>query len=272
MTGEVSDIVTYREENGQTIIPLHFEPDGSKFIIFKEGTSSRHVTEIKKDNKNIFPTFGFETKSQSYIEINKKDGSLIAHVFEAGIYTLVWSDGKKETIKAEKSSSEISLSGKWDLHFDPAWGGPDHIEKEELKSWIDFEEIGIKYYSGTATYTKSFALTKKDIKGKSLILDLGNVQEMASVKINGNQLATRWCAPFQFDISKYVTTENNKLEVEVVNMWPNRLIGDGKLPPEKRFTKTNINKFEAPDAEKYLRASGLIGPVKILLMDNMKLK
>ena len=77
---------------------------------------------------------------------------------------------------------------------------------------------------------------------------------------------------FQFDISKYVKIENNKLEVEVVNMWPNRLIGDGKLPLEKRFTKTNINKFEAPDAEKYLRESGLIGPVKILSTDNMKLK
>jgi hypothetical protein len=251
---------------------LHFEPDGSKFIIFKEGASSRHITEIKKDNKNIFPTFGFETKSHPYIEINKKGGSMIANAFEAGNYTLVWSDGKKETIKVEKPNSEISLSGKWDLHFDPKWGGPDHIEKDELKSWIDFEESGIKYYSGTATYTKSFTLKKKDIKGKTLILDLGNVQEMASIKINGNQLATRWSAPFQFDISKYVKRKNNKLEVEVVNMWPNRLIGDGKLPLEKRFTKTNINKFEAPDAEKYLRESGLIGPVKILSTDNMKLK
>jgi hypothetical protein len=272
ITGEVSEIVIYREENEQTVIPLHFEPDGSKFIIFKEGASSRHITEIKKDNKNIFPTFGFETKSHPYIEINKKGGSMIANAFEAGNYTLVWSDGKKETIKVEKPNSEISLSGKWDLHFDPKWGGPDHIEKDELKSWIDFEESGIKYYSGTATYTKSFTLKKKDIKGKTLILDLGNVQEMASIKINGNQLATRWSAPFQFDISKYVKRKNNKLEVEVVNMWPNRLIGDGKLPLEKRFTKTNINKFEAPDAEKYLRESGLIGPVKILSTDNMKLK
>jgi len=167
---------------------------------------------------------------------------------------------------------EKVLAGSWDLHFDPKWGGPDHIEINELKSWIDFEETGIKYYSGTATYTKSFTLNSKDRNGKKLVLDLGNVQEMASIKINGHQLATKWCFPFQFDISKYVKAGNNQLVVEVVNMWPNRLIGDGKIPAEKRLTKTNVKKFEAPDADKYLRESGLMGPVKILSSDYVILK
>lgn len=88
---------------------------------------------------------------------------------------------------------------------------------------------------------------------------------MASVKINGVQLQVIWSAPFRFDITRYVKPGGNKLEVEVVNMWPNRLIGDGALPVEQRLTKTNVNKFNVTDREKYLRESGLLGPVKIIL-------
>ena len=137
---------------------------------------------------------------------------------------------------------------------------------DELKSWTEFTDEGIKYYSGTATYHKSFSLSKKEIKNKKLLLDLGNVQEMASIKINDQQLAVKWSAPFVFDITKYVKAGLNSLEVEVVNMWPNRLILDGRLPEEKRLTRTNVNKFDAEDAEKYLRASGLLGPIKIRMI------
>ncbi len=75
-----------------------------------------------------------------------------------------------------------------------------------------------------------------------------------------------WSAPFQFDLTPYLKNGTNELKVEVVNMWVNRLIGDGKLPKDERITKTNINKFDAPDAEKYLRVSGLMGPVKIRIV------
>jgi hypothetical protein len=95
---------------------------------------------------------------------------------------------------------------------------------------------------------------------------------MASVKVNGTQLQVIWSAPFRYDITRYVKTGGNKLEVEVVNMWPNRLIGDAGLPPEQRLTKTNINKFDGPDREKYLRESGLIGPVKIIIFSGIKSK
>jgi hypothetical protein len=95
------------------------------------------------------------------------------------------------------------------------------------------------------------------------MLDLGNVLEMAAITINGNKMAVRWSAPFKFDITPFVKRGENRLEVEVVNLWPNRLIGDGKLPAEKRFTKTNVKKYDVPDADKLLRESGLFGPVSI---------
>jgi len=271
-TGVLKEILTYREENGQTIVPLHLGPEGSVFVVFKDAPAQKHITSIQNDGKNLFPGNQFETKETPYIDLYNEVKKKVAAIYEPGIYNLTWSDGRTEVIHAEKAPVEIPLSGKWDLHFDPKWGGPDKVRIDELKSWIKFEETGIRYYSGTATYLKSFTLDPKDIKNKLLILDLGNVQEMSSVKINGHQLQVVWSAPFQFDITPFVKAGTNEMEVEVVNLWPNRLIGDGKLPEDKRLTKTNINKFNGPDADSYLRESGLLGPVKIKMINHQILK
>lgn len=260
-TGEMSDILVYREENGRTLIPLNLEPEGSVFVVFQNAKAGRHITAIKKDNKSLFPDNQFEPKSFPCLEVLLKEGKKSISMYDSGDYDLTWSDGKKEKISVKESSNITELTGAWNVHFDPKWGGPDHYAMNELKSWIKLEEPGIKYYSGTAVYSKSFDLITKEIKGKQVILDLGNVQEMASININGKQLQVIWSAPFRFDITPFVRNGSNQLEVEVVNMWPNRLIGDAKLPLEQRLTKTNINKFNVPDGEKYLRESGLIGPV-----------
>ena len=271
-TGEIKEILTYREENGQTIVPLHLEPEGSVFVVFKDAPDQKHVITIQKEGKDWFPVNQFDTKETRYIELFNQEEKKMVTIYEPGTYNLTWSDGKKEVVHSENLPKEIALSGKWDLHFDPKWGAPEKIEINELKSWIKFDEPGIKYYSGTAIYLKSFSLTVKDINEKMLMLDLGNVQEMASVKINGHQMQVMWSAPFRFDITPFVKPGTNFLEVEVVNMWPNRLIGDGKLPESKRLTKTNINKFNGADADNYLRESGLIGPVKIRMINLQNLK
>jgi hypothetical protein len=104
------------------------------------------------------------------------------------------------------------------------------------------------------------------------ILDLGNLHELATVKLNGNLVGKVWCPPFTMNIEDYLVEGTNHLEIEVVNLWPNRLILDGRLQEDKRLTKTNVNKFEVEDAEKYLRESGLIGPVKIEMMNTAIIK
>jgi hypothetical protein len=261
-TGEMSEILTYREEEGCTLVPLHLEPEGSVFVVFKEGIPTRHITGIEKDSKSIFPGTQLNTSEIPFLMAQQKEGKKLVSCYTPGNYTLEWSDGTKEVLKADETG-EKTLSGKWEVRFDPKWGGPDHLVMDTLQSWIKFSDPGIKYYSGTATYRKSFVMEVNELKGKQVMLDLGNVQEMASIKINGHQMQVHWSAPFRYDVTSYVKKGNNVLEIEVVNMWPNRLIGDGKLPVEKRLTKTNINKFNSPDAEKYLRESGLLGPVKI---------
>jgi len=151
------------------------------------------------------------------------------------------------------------IIGKWELHFDPKWGGPAKMEIDSLMDWTKFADFNIQHYSGTAVYYKSFNLDKA-ATNKKLILDLGEVHEEAVVKVNGINLGVVWTKPAQIDISRAIHPGENKLEITVVNLWPNRLIGDEGLPADKRFTLTNMHKF---NKDTPLYPSGLIGPVKV---------
>jgi hypothetical protein len=266
MTGQTKEIVTYKEENGQTIIPLNFEPEGSRFIVFRKAAKTPHITKIEKDGKMLFPNNQFKGVDKQSIEFNKTGSKVSTTIFEPGAYTMTWSDGKIRKSNLQRANATVSFSGPWDLYFDTRWGGPEHVQADTLKSWTLFEDTGIKYYSGNAVYKKSFSVIPDNLKDTKVVLDLGNVLEMASITINGNKMAVKWSAPFQFDITNYVKPGENRLEVEVVNLWPNRLIGDSKLPVDKRFTKTNIVKYEDAGSEKLLRVSGLLGPVKLMFI------
>jgi alpha-L-rhamnosidase len=155
------------------------------------------------------------------------------------------------------------ISGAWTVHFDPKWGGPETVQFDQLESWTTRHEPAIKFYSGTATYEKTYELADSKLKTQNskLFLDLGNVRELAEVKVNGISCGIVWSPPFRVDISSAVKSGENKLEIEVVNFWPNRIIGDASLPPDQRLTKTNIRNLKASTA---LMESGLLGPVRIL--------
>ncbi len=151
-----------------------------------------------------------------------------------------------------------AISGAWEVSFDPQWGGPARITFDTLTDWTKRPEHGIRYYSGTAVYRKKITLTSSPRK---LWLDLGEVREIATVKLNGIDLGVVWTKPARVDISRAVRAGENDLEITVVNLWPNRLIGDASLPQEKRLTETNVHKFSAATP---LYPSGLLGPVKVL--------
>ncbi|MCC6821921.1 MAG: glycosyl transferase family 2, partial [Verrucomicrobia subdivision 3 bacterium] len=153
-----------------------------------------------------------------------------------------------------------TLAGSWDVQFDPRWGGPASIKFETLSDWIERPEDGIRYYSGTATYRKRFDLNSELATDQKLLLDLGRVKNLAAVRLNGVNLGVVWTAPWQVEITRAVKPADNLLEIDVVNLWPNRLLGDAALPPEKRFTRTNIPLKK----NARLLPSGLLGPVTIL--------
>lgn len=150
-----------------------------------------------------------------------------------------------------------SLQGPWQVAFDPRRGGPASVRFDRLDSWAQHKEKGIRYYSGKATYQKTF-----DAPQGGTILSLGRVANIASVKLNGRDLGVAWCAPWQVRIPAGVLKpRENRLEVTVANLWVNRLIGDAALPPEKRTTKTTWSPY---NAQSPLQTSGLLGPVSLM--------
>lgn len=151
------------------------------------------------------------------------------------------------------------LTGAWTVKFDPKWGGPAEANFDKLESWTTRTEAGIRFYSGTATYRKTFDVPPS-LAGKPLALDLGSVRELAEVRVNGASLGIVWAPPFRVALPANLKPTGNILEIGVVNFWPNRIIGDDSLPPEKRLTKTNIRKLTKVTP---LIESGLLGPVTL---------
>jgi hypothetical protein len=158
------------------------------------------------------------------------------------------------------------LTGTWTVRFDPIWGAPRSARFDKLVSWTTRDEPGIRFYSGTATYSKSFDLPARARSGQDagrLWLDLGGVRELAEVRVNGQPCGIVWAPPFRVDVMDAVKTGANHVEIDVVNFWPNRIIGDASLPREKRLTRTNVRKLTK---DTKLMGSGLFGPVRLLLI------
>ena len=167
---------------------------------------------------------------------------------------------KRPNFPAVSLSDEIK--GPWTVHFDPKWGGPESVVFENLEDWTKRLEDGIKYYSGTATYRKTFDLPPALKKGRhKIFLDLGEMKDLAEVRLNGKELGVLWTKPFRVDITEALQASGNLLEIDVVNLWANRLIGDASLPPEKRFTHSDASHIVKKSDS--LPSSGLLGPVKL---------
>ena len=151
------------------------------------------------------------------------------------------------------------LAGPWQVAFDPQWGGPKQVALPVLVDWTQRPEAGIRHYSGTATYANEFAVADPAAR---LFLDLGEVRELAEVRVNGRSLGILWCPPFRIELTPALKAGRNRLEIDVVNFWPNRIIGDAALPAAQRLTRTNVRKLTAKTP---LMPSGLLGPVRLMV-------
>jgi hypothetical protein len=160
------------------------------------------------------------------------------------------------------------LRGSWKISFDPTWGGPATVTFPTLMSWTDRPEDGIRYYSGTATYRRKFdgrGYFKAGKKPEHMYLDLGRVENVAEVSLNGKNLGVLWCAPWRVEITDVVRPGGNILEIRITNLWVNRVVGDLNLPAESRYTKTHdAFRFDFLTAKTPLAKAGLLGPVRIL--------
>ncbi len=177
--------------------------------------------------------------------------------------------GRRNSPRFER---EAEIRGRWTVRFDPAWGGPRMADFPWLVSWTDRPEDGIRHYSGLATYEirfddpeAGFAASGKPLFAGRRWLDLGSAKDVAVVRLNGTPLGVLWTDPWRVEVTGLVRPQGNALEVDVVNLWSNRVIRDLQLPKERRVTVTHdAFRFDELTAKTPLRASGLFGPVGIL--------
>ena len=189
----------------------------------------------------------------------------------------------RDTFIAAESPAPLVIDGPWQVDFPEGWGAPATIEFPKLKSWTESENEGIKFFSGIATYRKTFEIPESHAKQKRLFLELGDLAEIAEVTLNGKCLGLTWLPPYRLEISETMKPGTNQLEIRVANLWANRLNGDSVLPEAKRFTRSNLDRIQTdptsdssygrvpggPTRPAYtklppLMKSGLLGPVKII--------
>jgi beta-galactosidase/beta-glucuronidase len=153
------------------------------------------------------------------------------------------------------------LKGTWQVSFQPDRGAPPTASFDELNSFTSSSDQGIKYFSGTASYSKTIQVEQSWLADKSTIwIDLGDVKNLAEVLVNGKSLGIVWKKPFRVDLTGTLKTGENKIEIRVTNLWVNRLIGDTQ-PGAKKITFTTMA-FYQPNSP--LQPSGLMGPVRII--------
>ena len=166
------------------------------------------------------------------------------------------------TFPAKTETELASVSGEWKIAFQPKRGAPDSITVNDLASWTDNSDAGVKYFSGAGTYTKSINADASWFKkGGHIWLDLGDVKNLAEVTVNGKSLGVIWHAPYRVDATSALKPGANELSIKVVNSWVNRLVGDQQPGVTTPITFADVKPYKAKSK---LWPSGLLGPVKLV--------
>jgi hypothetical protein len=199
---------SYAIANGRTTVPVHLDPHGSVFVVFRRAASA-----------------------------------------------------PARTLPPLRSTVLTTLAGPWSVSFPANWGAPPQVQLTALTSWTASPDPGVKYFSGTATYTKEFQAPPAWFgAGKRVTLDLGQVKEIAEVSVNGKPYGILWKPPFRADVTGTLKPGPNRVEIRVTNLWPNRMIGDLQPSATKTYTFTDYKPYTKDSP---LLESGLLGPVTL---------
>lgn len=220
VSGEKHRLAGFETDRGRTSIPIDFQPYESMFIVFPKIVRANSPKRIK--------SFG---NLKPFYELS---GSWIIQFTKEWLYPL-------NGLNPDQANGLFTFSS--------------------LEDWSKRPEEAVHHYSGTATYQKTFSIDGSAIlQNAKIYLDLGSVRESAHVWLNGDDLGVLWLSPFRTDITGRLKSGANSLEIEIVNLWPNRLIGDESLPQEQRKTRTNVITYKSKSP---LLPSGLLGPVTL---------
>ncbi len=271
--GTVVKPAIYNQENGRIRLPVTFKPRQSLLFIFKDGQARDHITSVAINDKKIFPQPSPDSPYPVPHAVFDKDAITLT-AEKSGTYTLGTSDNKTFTVKLDPPEITVIDNFKGTIDFVPGGYEADikPVETTELKSWTDFDDPAIKYFSGTAAYTIRFTVPAGFTSGPdSLMLSLGQIGSTANVSLNGKHLAYVFRPNAMLDVTGLLTDGQNVLKAEVANVYRNRIIGDYIESGEVRTVWTSAPVQQYLDKTKPLKPSGIIGPIQLLRITNKQI-
>jgi hypothetical protein len=228
-TGTIEPCAVYDEIEGKTLIPLHFDPSGSVLVVFRSGSSKPHAISVSLLNA---PSAFVAVPQTSFPNSLWSDGKKLEfRAVQNGRYLITMPDKQEHRLEVTTLPEPKTVEGPWTLQFPAGWGAPEKILLDKLISWPEHSDPGVRYFSGTAIYKTTFPSINMAPDCK-LFLDLGRVEVIAEVWLNGKSLGTLWKPPFVCEITGLLSPQANILEVHITNLWPNRLIGDEQFPDD----------------------------------------
>jgi hypothetical protein len=241
--GRVEPCHVFEAKDGFVRVPLVLDPASSVFVVFSKDGRSDHILPLGKSGIEVLSLDG---------------GNAELRVSAAGTYRLETAKGMAGEIVVNQVPEVIKIAGEWKVEFPKGRGAPESVTMDKLADWTLHPDPGVRYFSGSAIYRKSFEISTSP---ETLFLDLGKVSEVAEVKINGKEAGILWKQPYKVDIAPFLKSGSNELEISVTNLWNNRIVGDLQSDTDEDITRTNLrSKFNAKSP---LLPSGLIGPVML---------
>ena len=225
-SGRIEKCPVYEEKDGRTIIPMVLDPAGSVFVVFRGKSESAPVTQVSLNGTEVISTAKRINPLVDSRKFFKAGGSM--EIRTADRKTL------KMKIAPEKS---VSLDTDWKVSFDGV-AAPKARTFKTLYPWNESDDELLRYFSGTGIYKKT--INVKKTKGEELWLDLGLVEVIATVLVNGKEVATEWKPPFLLELTDALKSGKNELEIRVSNLWGNRMIGDEQYPDDIGFSGSGV--------------------------------
>ncbi len=287
--GSMRRAAVWSEKEGRTMVDFKLRGKQTIFVVFRQATNGAdHLTEVKATNA-----------AANWCVTTDENGIASLRSADTLNVTAIYASGKQAMARLVPSASR-TLTGGWQVSFVPKLGTPFQLAFPKLIDFSNHDNKEVNYFAGTATYKQTVKISPKELaKGKRIVLDLGELNDMAQVKINGADKGVLWYPPYKMDITNALKAGDNTIEIAVTNNWANRLIGDEKEPADFEWGRDRGEKSGRamkgyPDwflkneprpsqgrktfsiwyyyrDNSPLQPAGLVGPVKLVSVSEVKL-
>lgn len=263
--GQLTPQFVYRVTDDGLNVPLRLAPHGSLFVVFRESPAALPPLTLTAHPEEAGDA-GAPAPGMGGAEVVGWDGrNARLLVSQPGRYRLDAAEHRVGDVHVEHLPGPRELAGAWQVGFRDPFGQTCEAEFEQLTSWAAHPDETIRYFSGIGSYRRRFEVPADWLDDNRRVrLDLGRLWAVGEVWVNGRSLGVLWKPPYVIDVTEAVQAGENQLEVKVANTWSNRLVGDARLPPDQRQTRTNVTHNNGVAwRETPLLDSGLFGPVRI---------